>query len=307
MLRRQCLILLAFALPAFTAILPAEFAGKQRTGQTNIELSDRPVWEEYGLEQTERAAYGSVGIAAYRFKDATGAFAGLQWLRGDEAIAGRLAQYGNYVLHFEGTKPSEDDVRRLGAALPNVRQSSLPSLRTYLPTGRKIASSERLLLGPVSLGKFEPRLPADLLGFQKGAEAIAARYRQGTKELQLVVVSYPTPQIAQERLKAFQSSPEFLVRREGPMLAVIPHPVDPAFSKTVLESMHYDPNLTWNEKIPEDPRKVADMLTSIGIITVVLILGSVLLGFALGGLRRIGARLGISSGDDTFTSLHLEQ
>ena len=66
-----------------------------------------------------------------------------------------------------------------------------------------------MYLGPVSLAKFEPRVSADLAGFNKGAEAQLARYKTEAGEAKLLLLSYPTPQIAGERFREFAKRPEW--------------------------------------------------------------------------------------------------
>ena len=54
MLRRLSLLLLA-ALPAVAAIWPEQLYDHKRTRLDPITITDKPVWEEYGLEAAERA------------------------------------------------------------------------------------------------------------------------------------------------------------------------------------------------------------------------------------------------------------
>lgn len=292
MLWRNCLVSILFISSSLLA--------------DGLAAADRPVWKEYGHEATERIASGSAQVTAHRFKDTTGAFAALQWLRGDPAIGGLLAQLDNYVLLFEGTKPSAEQIQQLGASLPDRRRASLPTIQNYLPDERRIPGSERYIAGPVSLEKFEPRVPASVIGFDQGAEAQVARYRMGGGEEQLLLVSYPTPQIAMERLKSFQGLAG-AVRRSGPLLAVVPAPVNQSAAETLVSQVSYQSNLIWNERTPEDPRKVGDMLLAICLLALGLMVGSVLLGVFFGGVRRLFARFGIGAGDDSLTELNLQQ
>src|SRR5688572_66487 len=103
MLRLIYPILLAFALNA--SILPDKIGEYQKTAPAEVELADKAVWTEYGLQESERAAYGPLRITAYRFGDSTGAEAGSQWLQGEKASGTMLLLRGNYVVVIEGPAP----------------------------------------------------------------------------------------------------------------------------------------------------------------------------------------------------------
>src|SRR5690348_7285097 len=103
-------LLLCGAVAAQAAILPEQFGAYQRVSSSKLDVSDRAVWEEYGLQAAERAEYGSggkkVAINVWQLKDTTGAFAAQQLLQ-----AGAV-QRGNYVLRVEG-RISDADVAQL--------------------------------------------------------------------------------------------------------------------------------------------------------------------------------------------------
>ena len=67
----------------------------------------------------------------------------------------------------------------------------------------------------------------------------------------LTLVQYPTPQIAIERLRAFQASPEsgsgFVARRTGPIIVVESGAVGSSDAKALLNSVNYEAEVTWNE------------------------------------------------------------
>jgi hypothetical protein len=306
MLWRNCLISLIIAGSTYGALLPTQFAGAAQTPLPAPVLSDRAVWEEYGLKASERSKYGAHTVTAYRFQDSTGAFASLLWLRGDNAVGGVLAQFDNYVLLIEGGKPSPEQIQGLGASLPQRRVASLPILTGYFPAEHRIHGSERYIAGPASLAKFEPRLPASIVGFEMGAEAEVARYRIGDNEEQVFLVSYPTPQIAMERSKAFKGIVGTL-RRSGPMLITVPAPVDSAAAQSLVSRVSYAPNLMWHEKSPVDVRQVGDMILAISLLALGLMVGSVFVGFFLGGIRRLFGRVGFGGGDESLTELNLQQ
>lgn len=306
MLWSNCLVLFAFAVLASAGILPDEFAGAKRSETSAVPVPDEAVWKEYGHEASEKAVYGPTTVTARRFKDTTGAFAALEWLDGDPAVKGKLTLVGNYVLQFEGGKPTDKQAAEFGAKLPELRRTSLPSLLNFVPGKNRVPSSGRYLLGPASLAKGEPSIPAEVVGFEQGAEGYLARYRGGGGEQQLLVVAYPTPQIAMKRLKGFLGLPNAVARRSGTMVAVVVLPGSPAAAEQLVNAVEYTPSITWNEKAPEDLRKAGVMFVSIFTIAGFLMGGSVLLGVFFGTIRRVFALAGIQLADDSFTSLNLQ-
>jgi hypothetical protein len=319
MLRRNLLVVFALAVTAKADLLPERFGNYTRDALKPVTVTDRPVWDEYGFDTAEQATYKSGGnqllATAYRLKDPTGALAAFEWLRPADATPLKLAEYaaaagntslvlmGNYVLTFQGNRPTPADLKQIFVYLPRYDQSSLPALRNYVPASHLVANSERYVLGPASLQKFEPRIPPSLAAFHLGAEAQIARYKTKNGESQLVMFTYPTPQMARERLDAFQKIDGVIAKRVGPLVAVIVSPADADDAERVLAEVKYEPAITWSEKIPKPQGNPGDMLMGICILAAILIGLSVLFGFFLGGFRVALARFGIGSAQETFTSL----
>src|SRR5437588_2301899 len=228
---------LLFLLPAlsFAGIWPENFGSFHRTSAQPVQLSEQPLWDEYGFQQAEQAQYEAGSrkftATAYRLQDSTGAMAVFEWKRVENAKNAAdslmLAQ-GNYVLDFKGYKPSPAEISSLIKTLPRLDQSLLPALRTYLPTARLVAHSERYVTGPVGLGKFYPGVPTSTAAFHMGAEAQLGSFQaKGGSTMKLAIFSYPTPQIARERLVDFQRISGAMVKRSGPLVSVILSPASP--------------------------------------------------------------------------------
>ena len=313
----RCLTLALFTSSLSAAILPDQFGGFHRVSTSRVALEDRPVWDEFGLEATESAEYAAgdrkSSVTAYRMKDPTGAFAAFQWQRPANATSGQtsatisggtLLMHANYLLTFTGQiSPAEQ--AELQAKLPNNVNSSLPPLIGYLPVKGRIANSERYVLGPASLAKFEPRISASLASFERGAEVQLARYRSRSGELQLAIISYPTPQMAMERIRAFSGLADAATARTGPMV-VAALPKNPE-SEALVQSVSYQPKLTWTEPVSKDtPQDAAKMILAIMMLAGVLIAASVLLGMIFGGVRIAIGRFGIQTADHSLTTLNLD-
>jgi hypothetical protein len=284
------------------AFLPEAFGSYNRLTISGVEVADRPVLDEYGLQAAERAEYDAAGkkvaVTAWQLKDSTGAYAAAQLLQPG------VVQHGNYVLRVEGALNAAD-LAQLQGKLPKVDRAALPTLVQYFAEKNRVKASERFVLGPVSLAHVEPRIPANLAGFDKGAEAQVARYktRQGG-EAKLVLFSYPTPQIAGDRFRAFEQRPEWKARRHGPMVAVALDAA-PDAAEALVSSIVYKPQLSWSEHVPkvENP---GEMLEAIFIVAGALAVASLVIGMFMGGFRQLfGSRFGVQAIDDNFTSLHI--
>ena len=169
--RRTAVVVLALlgnAALSGAAVLPDQFGEYKRAAIAQVDVSDRPVWDEYGFKTAERADFGAgdrkVNVTVWQMKDTTGALAALQWLQPG------VIQHGNYVLRLEG-QIADADLTQLKSKLPKVDRAANPSLPAFLPAAGRVKNSERYILGPVSLAQFEPRVSPGLAGFDKGAEA----------------------------------------------------------------------------------------------------------------------------------------
>lgn len=176
---------------AFSTMLPETIGAWQRGAPATATVPDPQVWAEYGLEASETAPYEANGqkyaISAYRFADATGALAAF-----DEAVP-KDAQpihvtdqgavtakdeyviVGNYLFVFSGYKPKPEELNHVIGEAPRYQQSPLPTLPKYLPAGA-IPDSQRYIVGPESLARFAPSIPAGTAAFHFSSEAALAKY-----------------------------------------------------------------------------------------------------------------------------------
>jgi hypothetical protein len=295
------LALLCTAVQASAAVLPDAFGSFKRVGRGSVQIADRPVWDEYGFRTAELGEYSGAGrtvsVSVWQLKDTTGAWAATQWLQPG------VTQHGNYVLRVEGDV-AEPDFADLKAKLPKVDRAANPNLPQFFSEQARVKDSGRYLLGPVSLAKFEPRVPADLVGFDKGAEGQLATYKTEGGEAKLLLFSYPTPQIAGERFRELQKRQEWKARRHGPMVAVVLDAAPEAADK-LLASVSYRPKVSWSEHVPKNENP-GEMILAICILAGGLIAASVAFGLLFGGLRQVfGSKFGVQAIDDNFTSLHL--
>jgi len=315
MSRRLILLAAVCACGLSAAILPDQFGSYRRSAVAPSALTpaDPALWAEFGFEAGEKSEYtgarGSVIISAWRFADPTGAYAA--WQGQAASPNGRKAtqQSGNYLIRIDnGPSPDPIAFQELASKLPNRLSTAPPPLAGYLPDKGRIPDSERYALGPTGLAQFEPRLPSEVASFERGAEVQTARYRNGNSELQLTIVSYPTPQIAIERFRQFEKLPTAAVKRSGTMIAFVPGAKENAVAAKLLAGIEYRPKVTWNEYPPlHTTQDAAKMILAISALAFGLIVSSLILGLFFGGGKILARRFGFIGPEDDFTSLHLGQ
>jgi hypothetical protein len=266
-----------------------------------VDLGDKKaVFEEYGLQAAEEADIGARKITAYRFKDVTGAYAAQLWLSGTGV---NTAVRGNYLFAC-GSSPCLSTT----SGFPGQTKGPLPILASYFPPDGQLKKTERYILGAASLAEFAPQLPADLFGLQYSPEAEVAKYRAGAGEQSLVIISYPTPQMARERAAAIGNAKIGLVRRSGPLVALVPAPSDAVAADKLMKQVNYLATVQWNEAIPVPVKaqSVAQMILAILSLAGIILVFCVLSGLAFGGIRVFRNRFGIGDASDAMIVLHLQ-
>ena len=153
---------------------------------------------------------------------------------------GAIFAYGNYVFQVHRRRSRNKRTWNCSlASSPSWINAPLPALASDLPQDGLIPNSERYILGPVSLARFEPRIAPSLAAFHLGAEAQLGRYRTPKGDLTLAIFSYPTPNIARERQEEFLKVPGTIAKRSGPLVGVIVQPPDPDAAERVLAGVQY--------------------------------------------------------------------
>jgi hypothetical protein len=313
-----------FLLPfvASAAILPEMIGAYQRSEVSAPSMSDRAVWDEYGLKASETATYlsgpGRMGVTVWRLQDSTAALAAFDWQRPEGAKPSNAASlaaetskalilvHGNYLLLFSGFKPSADELRGVYAALPDADPSPLPTLPGFLPSQDLVANSERYILGPASLEKFDSGIPPSVAAFHLGAEGQLGVFHSPKGDLTMALFSYPTHQIAMQKEGDFRKIPGSVVKRSGPLVAVVLSPVDADAAERVLARVRYEAQVTLSERVPRKGENVGTMIISIFNLTGILLVFCVIAGLFVGGFRTLvlGRRGQV---DEQFITLHLEK
>jgi hypothetical protein len=316
---RLWIMLVCLALPAGAAILPDYLGRAAKEDSTEVRPADPELFEEYGFEAGERARYGPVEVAAWRFKDSTGAMSAFQFMRPADAKPSRLdrlaaydangliLQHGNYVIEFKGRQPTEVELVRIIQGLPQYSDAALPVISTYLPADGLIPNSERYITGPVSLERFDPGVPPSTAAFHLSAEAQFGRYHSRQGDFGLAIFNYPTPALARQQAIAFQKLSGAMVKRVGPLVAVILNPPDADAAERVIAKVTYEASVTQNETVPgTEVRSFARAFLSMVMLAGIIIAFCVISGLLFAGARILSRRFGTKDASEDMITLHLE-
>lgn len=314
--------------PDRQAILPDIFAGYQKSGDkvsTDPAAADpmnAAALSEYGLQQFESANYTRddgrhMAVKAIRFKDASGAYGAFTFYKTPEMqtekIGDQASSFNNRVLFYRGnvlvtadldqvTPMSPGDLRELASDIttPAGSEKNLPTLPLFFPHQGYVANSVKYVEGPAALANVGSPLTANEIDFSTSPEAAVAQYSIDEGNATLEIVSYPTPAIAEARLKAIEAvhaqgtlnNQPFVVKRSGPLVAAVTGPISPRGAKLLLGSVNYDATVTWNEASPQGKNgDVGSLLVGV-IVLIGVILGiSLVAGIAFGGVRIILKRM----------------
>ncbi len=305
------------------AILPDTIGDWQKGAAVRAAVPAQKVWQEYGLQDSEKAEYASgatkYSISAWRFADATGAFAAFDQIRPADAkpievsglgvanAADEVVAVGNYLFVFNGYKPKPEELNHIVGTVPRYSQSPLPTLPKYLPAGMEL-NSERYITGPDSLALFAPQIPPSTAAFHFNAEAELAKYGASDhsgKETTLILFNYPTMEMARDRIAHFQQVPGAVVKRAGPLVAVALDPVSADEAERLLARVKYQAEVTVPEHVPTLKDNPANLFLNIFVLCLVLAGFCVVSGLMVGGLRVLLRRAGASGDGDNMISLHL--
>ena len=320
---RGLTLLIALAASLQGAIWPEQWWEYKRTSLTPITPDDAMVWNEFGLKEAERATYddGKVKFTAtgWRVADSTAAMAVFQWQRPTGWRPSKLTDlalengqnayftFGNYILLLEGHIPDEEKRQILFVQLPRLERAPLPILSTYLPAEGLVPNSERYVLGPVSLEKFEPRVPPSIAAFHVGAEAQIGRYNLPAGNATMAIFSYPTPAIAKKQVVEFQKLDGVMAKRTGPMVALLIGAGNPDAAERLLAKVNYQASISWDETSKSSGPNMGDVILTAFKFTGFLILLTIGLGAVLAGIKAFGRRyLGWEREDEAMLTLHID-
>jgi len=323
--RAPQLAAIIFLLPtlASAAIWPDALGPFHRVSAKAIAVeSDQAIWDEYGLREGETAQYAGDGqkftATAWRFQDPTGALGAFEWLRppdskpspvaklAAESATDSLLTHRNYLLRFEGYHPAAPILTTFVEGLQQVDNSALPALMEYLPSQGLVPNSERYAEGPAALQKFDPGIPPSTAAFHLSAEAQVGSFRTPSGDLKLAIFSYPTPQIAMQQTGRFQQIAGAMVKRSGPLVAVILSPPNPDAAENLLSLIRYQAAITLDERVSSRRDNIGNLVINAFVLIGILLCFSLVGGLAFGSVRAFLRRGGRGEAADAMIVLHLQ-
>jgi hypothetical protein len=346
--------------PARTAtsptLLPKEFGGwlLSGTAQTSrnavvADPANPEILKEYGFTDFSSGAYTrddgrKLTLRAARFTDASGAYGAFTYYKQPEMLNEKIGDQGsslnNRVLFYRGnvlvdavfdklSVMSAAELRELAGTLPLPpgNASNLPSLPTYLPKQAYVKNTAKYVMGPLTLDKIGSPVSSQLVDFAAGAEVVQGTYESSGGEATLVLISYPTPQIAAEHLRRIDAAHApnaqppagtppvievgtFSDKRSGPLVAIAAGPFSVSEAKSLLASVHYDADVTWNENTYFDKKNnLANLLWNVILLCGAIMALTLVAGVAFGGVRVMLQRViphRVRSAEAEFISLHID-
>ncbi len=346
--------------PAPTTALPRQFAGWHATTAIAVstdpvaaDAANAPVLKEYGFERLEQATYTreddgrKLAIKAAVFDDASGAYGAFTFYKTpamlNEKIGGQASSLGTRVLFYEGnilidavfdklSVMSAAELRELAGLLPQPPPNArnLPPLPTYLPRKSYEKNTAKYIMGPITLDRIGAPLPTSMVDFKSGAEVVLGKYASAKGHATLMLISYPTPQIAIEKLRQIDAlhptTPQpqpgvapildvgpFFSKRTGPIIAIAAGPLSQGEADALLAPISYEADVTWNENtFLSKKNNVANFLFNAILLCLIVVGLALVAGIAFGGFRILVKRLFpdrvFDRPEDTeFISLHLDE
>ena len=256
------------------------------------------IWENLGKPPVVASV---PGVTAWRFQDPTEAYAASL-----TASTQKPQLFGNYLVFCDG--PCPPDLNTQVEAFPKMMRGPLPVLRTYLPEKGLIPDTRRYILNQQSLGASESQIPPSAAAFQFGTEAILGHYKARPAEETLAIFNYPTPQMARAQLPEFQKIQGAVVKRSGPLIAIVLNAPAPGEANRLLSDMEYAASISWDEKPPLiiRPQTAAQIVLGGMELAGIILVFCLVSGLAYAGIRILQRRFGNQGADQALTVLGLE-
>lgn len=320
---KSFLLLFAAAIVGHAAILPGVIGPWKFVSRAPLEVkTNRALWDELGLQDSEQGIYQKGGISAkvetWRLADATASMGAFDYLLPSDARPipalssltpyaaatgdGVLLAVGNYLVAIHGFVPAVEDAADLFRRLPRYEHSSLPVFQNFLPL-HEVPNSERYVGGPEALKLFFPGVEPSAAGFHLGGEAVIADYGSG---LRMALFSYPAPAMARDRAAELGKIPNALVKRSGPLVAFVLHPTDENAAEALLAKVRYQATVTTGEKPKSQRDNAGNLLLNVFYLIGILLALCLSSGLVFGLLRLLVRRSSTSGEAEEILALHLE-
>jgi hypothetical protein len=319
------------------AMLPQEFGGWQMQGSAQVssdpaaaDPANAEVLHEYGFTDFAASTYTredgrTLKIRAARFADASGAFGAylfyLQSEMNKESVGDQGASLHQRVMFYRGhilvdaqfsqqSVMSMEQLRELAGVLPRPggNAGNLPGFIEYMPQKGYIANTQKYAMGPVALTALAAPVSAGLVDFGASSEVSLGRYSTDSGEATLMLISYPTPQLAAEHWRRIQAAyppagqaapsaqPQgeatvgdagaFLYKRTGTIIAIASKPGSASDAKTLLGRVNWEAKVTrYTPSENEQVKSLTQLILNIVVLCGILGGLAIVAGVAFGGIR----------------------
>src|SRR4029077_4379245 len=124
-------------------------------------------------------------------------------------------------------------------------------------------------------------------------------------EMALAIFNYPNNQMAMKQADEFTKLASAVVKRSGPLVAVVLHPPDPDAAERLLSQVRYQAQVTRDEYVPTRRDNIGVLVINAFKLIGILLVFAVASGLGVGGLRAFRRRGGRGDEADALTTLHL--
>jgi hypothetical protein len=314
---------------AQASILPPQFAGWQVSGSTKVSKDpavadpvNAALLREYGLADFESGTYTrddgrKVALKAIRFADASGAYGAFTYYKMPqmltESVPDQGASLNERVLFYRGnilvdavfeklSAMSAAELRALseGLPLPTGNTRNLPILPQYLPKSGYVKNTAKYVLGPVGLEKISAPLSALLVDFSASTEVALGNYQTADGIATLMLIEYPTPQLAAEHLRQIDAANQakaqagnpvanagpIFAKRTGPIVAIATGAISAGEARSLLSWVNYEADVNWTENTYQGKKNnLGNLLINVFLLCGILIVFAGVAGVAFGGIR----------------------
>jgi hypothetical protein len=320
-------LLLAPSLRA-ESILPVHFGKWTASNPVQSPVTPanaKDILTESGLESAETRSYSNgnfaVTLTTYRLHDSSGAYEAYTFFQDPKnscpqssalkpcstpvdasSDKKRVALIGNILMVIDNSGAlTADDLDALSKQInAKADKTPAPPIPNYLPTHDLIPGTEKYALGPAAfrfalstLNRTDYRTLSDAAGFSSGAEAMFAQYQKQADSAVVLLIDYPTPQLAglhwkhlEQALPSSANPDRTSIERKGTLLAIVLAPTSRGYAARLRDAVNYETQVTWNEPthtITDPP--ITTVLAKIIIATGVFMLVAIVFGVAFGGVR----------------------
>lgn len=284
----------------------------------NLRPKEALIFNEYGFTRLDIQEFQQHGntivIEIYEMADPTAAYGIYTFLRSGAAqpLQGignmgeqqdfeiSFAQNRYYVKMFSPSRSSlvQPVLLKMARILSRVLPKSfvVPSVVTRLPQENLMKESVVFVLGFRALNQKFPFGNTDLFGLENGAEAVLAEYRFPQDSAKLLLINYPTQQLAKKYLQsgyqayaAQNPNQSIFFRRDGPQVVLVLGAKSAEAATALLEKMSYVSTVSWDPKA--QPLSIARMMLNIFLYIGVMLVLTLMAGIAFGFIRVLSKKL----------------